>query len=134
MLPAYAYQIFLNGSRLGLYEPFRRTGNSLTGRTGEEQFMPINIASGAASGVVGAVLGNPLFLIKARIQAYSPSNPVGTQHAYRGGLDALASIFRQEGFRGLYRGVDAAMLRTASGSSVSDSIFCGRLACFGRRR
>jgi solute carrier family 25 protein 34/35 len=52
------------------------------------------------------------------MQAYSPSNPVGAQHNYRNGWHALTSIFRAEGPRGLYRGVDAAMLRTAMGSSV----------------
>lgn len=65
-----------------------------------------------------AIAGNPLFLVKARIQAYSPANPAGVQHNYKGGFDALSSIFRSEGFKGLYRGVDAAMLRTAMGSSV----------------
>ncbi|KAF9245841.1 mitochondrial carrier domain-containing protein [Melanogaster broomeanus] len=76
------------------------------------------IMSGAASGAVGAALGNPLFLIKARMQAYSPSLPVGTQHHYKSSLHALSTIFRAEGFRGLVRGIDAAILRTAMGSSV----------------
>ncbi|KAK9900878.1 mitochondrial carrier [Cystobasidium minutum MCA 4210] len=118
LFPAYAYQIFLNGSRLGLYEPFRRTFNRLLGRNLDSQSVVVNLSSGAASGIVGAILGNPLFLVKARIQAYSPSHPVGAQHAYKGGFDALTSIFRAEGVKGLWRGVDAAMLRTAMGSSV----------------
>lgn len=78
----------------------------------------MNLSSGAGSGIVGAIMGNPLFLIKARIQAFSPSHPVGAQHEYRGGFHALSSIFKAEGIRGLWRGVDAAMLRTAMGSSV----------------
>jgi solute carrier family 25 protein 34/35 len=78
----------------------------------------VNLSSGAGSGIVGAILGNPLFLVKARIQAFSPAHPVGAQHVYKGGFDALRSIFKAEGIRGLWRGVDAAMLRTAMGSSV----------------
>lgn len=120
---AYAYQVFLNGSRLGLYEPFRRTLNKALGKGPNDQSIGVNLTSGASSGVVGAVLGNPLFLVKARMQAYSPTNPVGAQHCYKSPLQALIHIFKTEGgVRGLYRGVDAAMLRTAMGSSVSVAV------------
>ncbi|KAL7004369.1 Mitochondrial oxaloacetate carrier protein [Cystobasidiomycetes sp. EMM_F5] len=103
---------------MGLYEPFRRSINKALGRRDTDQIAGVNLVSGATSGIVGAVLGNPLFLVKARIQAFSPFNPVGAQHNYRGGFHALSSIWKSEGFKGLYRGVDAAMLRTAMGSSV----------------
>lgn len=62
--------------------------------------------------------GNPLFLVKARMQAYSIHNPVGAQHRYTSVRQALSHIVRNEGVRGLARGMDAAMLRTAMGSSV----------------
>ena len=60
-----------------------------------------------------AALGSPLFLVKARIQAYSPALPVGAQHHYSGSLDALNTILRSDGVLGLWRGVNAALLRTA---------------------
>ncbi|CUA71333.1 Mitochondrial oxaloacetate transport protein [Schizosaccharomyces pombe 972h-] [Rhizoctonia solani] len=116
--PAYVYQILLNGSRLGFYEPFRRSFNSIIGRQGTEQVFGTSIAAGAASGLVGACLGNPLFLIKARMQAYSPALPVGAQHYYRNSFAALGEIFKAEGLRGYIRGMDAAILRTCMGSSV----------------
>ncbi|KAI0001885.1 mitochondrial carrier [Russula vinacea] len=116
--PAYAYQILLNGCRLGFYEPIRRATNQLIGSNAKEQIPVTSVFAGAASGVVGAILGNPMFLIKARMQAYSPALPVGTQHYYKNSWDALRTIFQQERFRGLVRGVDAAMLRTSMGSSV----------------
>jgi hypothetical protein len=53
-------------------------------------------------------------------QAYSPVLPVGTQHQYKSSFDALATIFRAERFGGLVRGIDAAILRTAMGSSVRE--------------
>lgn len=65
-----------------------------------------------------AILGNPLFLVKARMQAYSPFHPVGAQHHYTSALHGLIDIVRKEGVKGLARGVDAAVLRTAMGSSV----------------
>ncbi|KZT73353.1 oxaloacetate carrier [Daedalea quercina L-15889] len=116
--PAYLYQILLNGSRLGFYEPIRHNVNRLLGFSPTEQRPYTSIFSGAASGAIGASMGNPLFLIKARLQAYSPALPVGTQHYYKSAWDAFTTIFRREGLRGLVRGVDAAILRTAMGSSV----------------
>lgn len=116
--PAYAYQILLNGSRLGFYEPFRHAINDFIGRGPKEQIPITSVIAGATSGAVGASLGNPLFLIKARMQAYSPALPVGAQHYYKNSFDALSTIYRQEKLRGLVRGIDAAILRTSMGSSV----------------
>ncbi|KIO08557.1 hypothetical protein M404DRAFT_997480 [Pisolithus tinctorius Marx 270] len=110
--------MLLNGSRLGLYEPFRRTINCIIGRPVTDQIPLTSVTAGAVSGALGAALGNPLFLIKARMQAYSPALPVGTQHFYKNSFDALSTIWKSEKIRGLYRGVDAAILRTAMGSSV----------------
>lgn len=68
-----------------------------------------------------AMAGNPFFLIKARMQAYNPVLPVGTQHYYKHSWDALSSVWKAERWRGLIRGMDAAIIRTAMGSSVSAS-------------
>jgi len=116
--PAYAYQILLNGSRLGFYEPIRHFFNRLVGYEHTDQIPPLSLLAGATSGAIGAALGNPLFLVKARMQAYSPALPVGAQHNYRNFIHALSTIYTTEGVRGLYRGMDAAILRTGMGSSV----------------
>ena len=55
-------------------------------------------------------------------KAYSPALPVGTQHYYKNSWHALKTIFKAERWRVLVRGIDAAMLRTAMGSSVRASI------------
>lgn len=70
-----------------------------------------------------AALGSPLFMVKARIQAYSPALPVGAQHYYKGSFDALRTILKSDGILGLWRGVNAAILRTAMAS------FSARLSC-----
>lgn len=56
---------------------------------------------------------------KLNHQAYSPALPVGAQHYYKNSFDALRTIWRAEKFRGIIRGMDAAILRTSMGSSVS---------------
>lgn len=65
-----------------------------------------------------ATLANPLFLVKARMQAYSPTLPVGTQRHYTSLLHALRSIYSQDGgLRALFRGVPTAVVRTSMGTS-----------------
>lgn len=67
------------------------------------------------------MLGNPLFLVKARLQAYSPLHAIGkasSRYNYKGTYDGLRSIVRSDGWGGLVRGIDAAVLRTAMGSTV----------------
>lgn len=82
------------------------------------QSLGVNVFSGAVSGIMGAMAGSPFFLVKTRLQSFSPFLPVGTQHRYRNSLDGLRQIHRGEGALGLYRGVGAAMVRTGFGSSV----------------
>lgn len=64
------------------------------------------------------MLGSPFFLIKTRLQSYSPFLPVGTQHKYTNAVDGMKQIYKAEGIKGLYRGVGPAMVRTGFGSSV----------------
>ncbi|CAH7676469.1 mitochondrial carrier domain-containing protein [Phakopsora pachyrhizi] len=161
---AYAYQFTLNGSRIGFYEPMRQALGSISGQDPSKRQVWSSISAGAISGVIGAILGNPLFLVKARLQASfssrtfpssssssSPSSfssipPLNSQSSaaslskpfltqssssihrssinpinvynYKSALDGLRQILRTEGIKGLARGMDAAILRTAMGSSV----------------
>ena len=110
--------MILNGCRLGFYEPLRQRTTNLIFKDSKVQSLGVNVFSGAASGILGAACGSPFFLVKTRLQSYSPFLPVGTQHGYKGAVDGLLKISRTEGFRGLYRGVGAAMIRTGFGSSV----------------
>ncbi|PSK43115.1 Mitochondrial oxaloacetate transport protein [Elsinoe australis] len=125
---AYAYQLLLNGCRLGFYDPIRTSVNSLVlhqsifqkdeADSKALQSLPVNIFAGASSGILGAMAGSPFFLVKTRLQSYSPFLPVGTQHHYKGAWDGLTQIYKAEGVKGLYRGVVPAMIRTGFGSSV----------------
>lgn len=126
LVAAYIYQIGLNGSRLGFYEPIRGFLNKLVFPNEEAhkvQSVGINVVSGASSGIIGAVIGSPLFLVKTRLQSYSDSIKIGEQTHYKGVWNGLRTIFKNEGFKGLYRGVDAAILRTGAGSSVQLPIY-----------
>ena len=91
---------------------------SLIYKDPKTQSLGINIFTGAASGILGAAAGSPFFLVKTRLQSFSPFAPVGTQHTYRNAGDGMRQIYKGEGVKGLYRGVGAAMVRTGFGSSV----------------
>lgn len=114
----YIYQVLLNGCRLGFYEPLRAGLTTALYHDPKVQSLGINVFSGAASGIIGAAAGSPFFLVKTRLQSFSPFLPVGTQHDYRNSFDGLRKIYKSEGAKGLYRGVGAAMVRTGFGSSV----------------
>ncbi|KAG0196119.1 Mitochondrial oxaloacetate carrier protein [Mortierella sp. GBA30] len=117
---AYMYQTLMNGTRLGLYDPIKYAYHQLLKTDPTTNNNLVNIAAGGTGGVLSAFLASPLFLVKTRLQAYTTheASRVGHQHYYRHTLDALSSIYRSEGLRGLYRGVDASMIRTGVGSSV----------------
>lgn len=110
--------MILNGCRLGFYEPLRTGVTTAIFKDPTVQSLGINIFSGAASGILGAAAGSPFFLVKTRLQSYSPFLPVGTQHKYKDAVDGMRQINHNEGIKGLYRGVGAAMVRTGFGSSV----------------
>ncbi|KAJ6036984.1 hypothetical protein N7540_001263 [Penicillium herquei] len=115
---AYIYQVLLNGCRLGLYEPIRSNATSAIYKDSTVQSLGVNVFAGAASGVIGAAAGSPFFLVKTRLQSFSPFLPVGTQHNYKNSFDGLSKIYKSEGVKGIYRGVGAAMVRTSFGSAV----------------
>lgn len=123
LFAAYVYQLGLNGCRLGLYEPVRHALNNLKGLKESDQSIPLNVIAGAGSGIMGAILGSPFYLIKTRMQSYSPVFQIGAQTHYTSVWNGLSTIFKLEGIRGLYRGVDAAILRTGAGSSVQLPIY-----------
>lgn len=149
LMSGYYYQLGLNSCRFGFYEPSRYyltkylTPNNFND-TNIPQNLMINILAGFVSGSAGAVVSNPFFLIKTRMQSYNsashmssssssstlsdthsskPATNVGQQTYYKNSFDGIQKIFKQEGFKGLFRGVDAAILRTGAGSSAQLSTY-----------
>lgn len=134
LMPAYIYQVLMNGVRFAVYEPLRLAlGKEVKSATGGAEWVqvPCNVVSGATAGALGAAMGSPFNLIKTRLQSYSPHFATGHQHKYTGMVDAISSIGRSgEGISGFYHGVPAAIARTAVGSAVQLATydFCKSLA------
>lgn len=83
LIPGMVYQTFMNGTRLGVYEPLQEIfGANDSSRRG---YTIRNIGAGATAGAIGSIFGSPFFLVKARIQASSvASTNLNAQYAYKG--------------------------------------------------
>ncbi|KAI9312210.1 mitochondrial carrier domain-containing protein [Dichotomocladium elegans] len=116
---AYVYQICLNGSRIGLYDPVQQAVTSAFNIHSPHGQLASGVFAGAVAGVAGALLGSPLYLIKTRQQSYSPIfKQIGHQHEIDSARKALTLIYKNEGLKGVYRGASAAMARAGVGSAV----------------
>lgn len=135
LICGYVYQIGLNGCRIGLYEPSRKllTRTLHPAHYNDDvskipQNLLINVLAGFLSGSAGAIIANPFFLIKTRMQSFNKANSslkvnVGQQTYYKGVIDGLTKIYSAEGIKGLFRGTDAAVLRTGAGSAAQLPVY-----------
>ncbi|XP_036436777.1 solute carrier family 25 member 35 [Colossoma macropomum] len=116
LLAGMMYQFFMNGVRLGSYALIESAGYIHTeGRVSAAK----STAAGALSGVVGAVMGSPIYLVKTHLQSQSTSTiAVGHQYQHRGMMHALVAIHQQHGIMGLWRGSSAAVPRVSVGSAA----------------
>lgn len=139
LAPAIAFQIVMNGVRLGGYERMKTFYSNLYDRAfGVPESVPhyveratahhiknnsiINLAAGASCGAAAAFLGSPFFLVKVRLQTQSSVVQAGHQHAYSGALDGLRQVFRS--------GVDSYRLKLPSSPRASSLLFGGIPALF----
>ncbi|KAJ3179535.1 hypothetical protein HDU85_004808 [Gaertneriomyces sp. JEL0708] len=75
------------------------------------------MVAGSICGVMGAVSCNPFELVKTRLQSSTKGNiAVGHQYQYTGMWDAMRSIYKADGVKGLYRGSVLSMGRSVFGS------------------
>lgn len=60
------------------------------------------MAAGMTCGAIGSIFANPFYIAKTRAQSFSPSNPVGHQHAYSGMIDKINNIYTINKFLFVY--------------------------------
>lgn len=121
--PALGFQFVMNSTRLGLFETvdnLKWTCSSSTGR--HSPFLLV--FWGGVAGVAGAAIGCPLYMVKTQIQAQSHGQfAVGYQHQHTGTVDALMSAYHSRGFKGLWRGFQGIVPRTAVASAIQLTTF-----------
>ncbi|XP_061688272.1 solute carrier family 25 member 34 [Syngnathoides biaculeatus] len=110
------YQGVMNGVRLGSYSYCETLG--ITSYHGG------SVLSGAGAGALGAFIASPAYLVKTHLQAQTvEAIAVGHQHNHVGVSDAFVTIYRKEGFIGLWRGVNGAVPRVMVGSATQLATF-----------
>ncbi|KAI8085324.1 mitochondrial carrier domain-containing protein [Thamnidium elegans] len=70
----------------------------------------VHLASAATAGILTSTATNPIWVIKTRLQLQ------GKQRIYNNSLDCAVKILKQEGIKGLYRGMSASYLGVAEGT------------------
>ncbi|XP_065140662.1 solute carrier family 25 member 35 [Paramisgurnus dabryanus] len=121
LVPGLVYQLFMNGVRLGSYAIIESLGYI---HTDNRVSAAKSTLAGGVAGVVGAVMGSPIYLVKTHLQSQSTSSiAVGHQYKHRGMMHALLDIHRQHGILGLWRGASAAVPRVSVGSAAQLSTF-----------
>ncbi|KAI9987312.1 hypothetical protein PInf_023313 [Phytophthora infestans] len=89
----------------------------------EELPAQYTLASAAAAGATASFLTNPLDLIKLRLQVQRAYASQGTPAAYRGIIDGLTQVIRQEGVFALYKGAGARVAFHAPSTAITMSLF-----------
>lgn len=109
-------------ARFGFYDVFRKAV-VVTGEDPKVAHLK-SMGVGAASGLIAAVVSNPFFLLKTRFQAAgTAATGAGHQHSYTSITGAVVDIWRQEGFKGYFKGLPAFAARVMVASSVQLSTY-----------
>ncbi|XP_039599048.1 solute carrier family 25 member 35-like isoform X1 [Polypterus senegalus] len=79
LVPALNYQFVMNGVRLGSYA-ILESGSYIHS---EGRVSPVkSVAAGAVAGVLGAVIGSPMYLVKTHLQSQSTAS-IAVGHQYQ---------------------------------------------------
>ncbi|TPX69239.1 hypothetical protein SpCBS45565_g02575 [Spizellomyces sp. 'palustris'] len=70
----------------------------------------VHMLSAASAGIATATCTNPIWLIKTRMQLQSENPQLKAAAKYRNSFHCLYLVLREEGIRGLYKGLSASFL------------------------
>ncbi|XP_050678716.1 solute carrier family 25 member 35-like isoform X2 [Leptidea sinapis] len=122
LVPAMTFGFCMNSVRLGIFRVAEVHGWTKTKEGGVSVGRSAIFACSA--GLVSGVIANPMSVLKTRLQSAAHSSvAVGKQHEYKGTIDGFVKIYKTEGLRGLFAGVNAACFRLAVGSGAQLTSF-----------
>ncbi|XP_052783692.1 kidney mitochondrial carrier protein 1-like [Mya arenaria] len=101
--PALLRQASYGTVKIGVYHYMNR----MFAENEQEESLPVNVFCGIVAGIVSSSFANPTDVLKVRMQARSSLSGKETM------VRAFHDIFRQEGVRGLWRGVGPTAQRAA---------------------
>lgn len=92
----------------------------------------LHLLSAAEAGSIVAVITNPIWVVKTRLQLQAPGH-YGSRMPYRGFCHAFKSILREEGVRGLYKGLGPGLILVSHGALQFMAYEEGRKFLISRR-
>mmetsp|Transcript_5620 Transcript_5620/g.13671 ORF Transcript_5620/g.13671 Transcript_5620/m.13671 type:complete len:402 (+) Transcript_5620:26-1231(+) len=122
-----------NFFRIGLFQPLLRTIHP-------DSEIPVpmwkRFLAGVTSGLVAALVTNPIEIVKTRLQAQGVAGKtgVGYQHHYHGVVHAFTSIRHKEGIGTLWQGTEISILRSMVATGVNLSFYSGLKDVLIRRK
>ncbi|GAA6091596.1 solute carrier family 25 member 32b [Tachysurus ichikawai] len=103
------------GASWGLYFFFYNAIKAYVKEGRQTELSPMeHLVSAAEAGAMTLCLTNPIWVTKTRLVLQYSADP--SQKQYRGMVDALVKIYRQEGVAGLYRGFVPGLFGTSHGA------------------
>nr|XP_032514046.1 solute carrier family 25 member 35-like isoform X3 [Danaus plexippus plexippus] len=122
LVPAMVLGFCMNSVRLGMYHVADVQGWTRT--TDGDISIHKTMFWSSASGVMSGLAANPASVVKTRMQAAAhPSIAVGRQYVYNGMIDGCVKIYKMEGIKGFFAGVNATCTRLAVGSAAQLTTF-----------
>jgi len=97
------------------FATYNKAKNVLEDRLETSNNSRVHFASAIVAGLTVATVTNPIWLVKTRMQLQTLQQENARQHNYKGSLDCVRRVYREEGFRGFYKGL------TASYVGISES-------------
>ncbi|CAG8541223.1 10786_t:CDS:2 [Diversispora eburnea] len=126
VVPARAINFFTygNGKRL------------LIEWNGGDETTLVHLTAAITAGLTTSTVTNPIWLVKTRMQLQTTSPNSNSSVKYKNSLDCLQKVVREEGIKGLYRGLSASYLGVTESTIqwVSYEFFKSKLAERRERR
>lgn len=129
--PALIQTSFQIGIQFGLYSGLSSIWQwmehkPLGGPSGITQ----SLSCGAASGVISKFIAYPLDMTKKRLEIRGVEQireEFGSTRSYRGFLHCIVSVFREEGVRGMYKGLSPSLIK--AGVMAASNFFIYEQVC-----
>lgn len=100
-------------SRAIYFSTYAKSKHVLIDWNGGREGPAVHLLSAASAGVATATATNPIWLIKTRMQLQQTNT---SNARYKSSLDCLVRVVKEEGVRGLYKGLSASYLGVAEGT------------------
>lgn len=105
----------------GLYFFFYGRAKQRYSKNGKEKLNPgHHLASSAEAGALVCLCTNPVWLVKTRLQLQTPLHQT---QLYSGLYDALTTIMKEEGWRGLYKGIVPSLFLQVSHGAIQFTVY-----------